>query len=158
MQEYLKPCNCNFFYIKNSFFIISYKWLLLVTWNHIIACKRTLFGLVLWHINSCRLFSAKSILYISTVLFQRIQFSISTQFNSIWPINRTLSGATTPGQSESGSEGNKGLLHIPQNSSITLMSYQDTRCRSLTPLQRCSLCILQPQPSGSCKRTDFNTR
>ena len=32
------------------------------------------------------------------VLFQTIQFSISTQFSSIWPIERTLSGASTPGQ------------------------------------------------------------
>ena len=38
-------------------------------------------------------------LYIQTVLFQTIQFSISTLFSSIWLIDRTLSGATTPGQS-----------------------------------------------------------
>ena len=31
-----------------------------------------------------------------TVLFQAIQFGISTQFSSIWSIDRTLSGATTP--------------------------------------------------------------
>ena len=30
-----------------------------------------------------------------------------------------LSGATTPGQSGPGSNGNKGVLHIPQSSSIT---------------------------------------
>ena len=40
-------------------------------------------------------------------------FSISTQFSSIWPIDRTLSGATTPGQSGPGSDGNEGVLHIP---------------------------------------------
>ena len=34
---------------------------------------------VLWHINLCRLFNAKSIL-MKTVLFQTIQFGISTQF------------------------------------------------------------------------------
>ena len=32
---------------------------------------------------------------------------------------RTLSGATTPGQSGPGSDGNKGVLRIPQSSSIT---------------------------------------
>ena len=40
-----------------------------------------MFGLVcwvLWHINLCRLYNAKSIL---SVLFKTIQFSISTQFN-----------------------------------------------------------------------------
>ena len=52
-------------------------------------------------------------------LFQTIQFSISTQFSSIWPIERTLSGATTPGPNGPGSDGNEGVLHIPQSSSIT---------------------------------------
>ena len=32
--------------------------------------------------------------------------------------NRILSGATTPGQSESGSNGNEGILHIFQSSRI----------------------------------------
>ena len=35
---------------------------------------------VLWHINLCRLFNAKSI-FMQIVLFQTIQFSMSTQFN-----------------------------------------------------------------------------
>ena len=34
---------------------------------------------VLWHINLCRLFNAKSI-FINIVLFQTIQFNISIQF------------------------------------------------------------------------------
>ena len=41
------------------------------------------------------------------------------QFSSIWPIDRTLSGATTLGQSGPGSDGNKAVLRIPQSSSIT---------------------------------------
>ena len=88
-----------------------------------------------------------------TVLFQTIQFGISTQFNSIWPIDRTLKRATTPGQSEPWSDGNEGVLRIPQSSSITgtsLSNYlvsniQDTRwCGGggLTPLQRSGRCIL----------------
>ena len=44
---------------------------------------------------------------------QKIQLSISTQFSSIWPIDRALSGATTQGQSELGSDGNEGVLRIP---------------------------------------------
>ena len=32
---------------------------------------------------------------------------ISTEFSSIWPIDRTLSGATTPGQSLRGSYTNQ---------------------------------------------------
>ena len=34
--------------------------------------------------------------------------------SSIWPLDRNLSGATIPGQSEPGTNGNKGVLHIPQ--------------------------------------------
>ena len=48
------------------------------------------------------------------LVFQTIQFSISLQFSSIWPIDRTLSGATTPGQSGHGSDGNEGMSYIPQ--------------------------------------------
>ena len=48
-----------------------------------------------------------------SVLFQAIKLRISTQFSSFWPIDRALSGATTPGQSEPRSDGNKGVLSIP---------------------------------------------
>ena len=53
-----------------------------------------------------------------TVLFQVIQFSISSLLSSTWPIDRILSGATISDQSGSGSDGNKGVLHILQCSSI----------------------------------------
>ena len=39
--------------------------------------------------------------------------------SSIWPINTTLSNATTPGESGSESNANEWLLHIPEGSSIT---------------------------------------
>ena len=39
------------------------------------------------------------------------------QLSSIWL--SSLSGVTTPGQSGAGSDGNEGVLHIPQSSSIT---------------------------------------
>ena len=47
------------------------------------ADSMVLFGLVLWHINHCRLFNAKSIFNPKNVLFQTIQLNISTQFSSI---------------------------------------------------------------------------
>ena len=47
------------------------------------------------------------------------------QFDSIWPIDRTLSDATTLGQSGPGSNGNEEVLHIPQSSSITRTSPSD---------------------------------
>ena len=40
-------------------------------------------------------------------------------------IGRTLSGATTPNQSELGSDSNKGVHRIPQSSSITGTSGSD---------------------------------
>ena len=50
---------------------------------------------------------------------------------SMRPKDRTLSGATTPGQSELGTNGNEAVLHIPQISkarawpSDGLMSYPE---------------------------------
>ena len=62
-----------------------------------------------------------------------------------------------PGQSGPGSNGNERVLCIPQSPSITgtspsdcLVSYpgQSVGGGELTPLQRYSRCILQPQPTG----------
>ena len=58
-------------------------------------------------------------LNVKTVQFQAIQFS------SIWLIDKSLSGTTTPSQSGPGSDGNKGVLYIPQSSSITGTSLSD---------------------------------
>ena len=57
-----------------------------------------------------------------TFLFQVIQFSIITLFSPIWPIDRTLLGAYTPGQSGPRSDGNEGVVRISRNSSITRTS------------------------------------
>ena len=57
-----------------------------------------------------------------TVLFQTIQFSLSIQFSSIWPIDTILSGSTTPSQRVPGSDGCEEVLSIPQSSSITRAS------------------------------------
>ena len=56
-------------------------------------------------------------------------FANSLSCSSIWPIDKTLTGATTPSQSGTGSNSNKGELHIPQSSktgtspSYSFMSY-----------------------------------
>ena len=42
-----------------------------------------------------------------------------TQFSSIWPIDKTLFDANSPGHSRPGSDSNEGELRIPQSSSIT---------------------------------------
>ena len=62
---------------------------------------------------------------LKTVLFQTIQFIISTLFSSIWPIEKTLSEAITPGQSGPGNDDSKGVLCIPQGFSITGASPSD---------------------------------
>ena len=64
--------------------------------------------------------------YIWTVLFETVRFSISIQFSSIWPIDWTLSGATTPSPSGPGSDGNKGVFRMTQNSNIIRVSLSDT--------------------------------
>ena len=120
-----------------------------------LICYKTMIwlGWVLWLINHRWLFNAKSI-FILTVLFRAIQFSISTQISSIGPIDRTLSGAITPGQSEPGSDDNKGVIRISKSSSITgaspsdSLSYTGHPLGSGTPLRKCSRCILQPQSTG----------
>ena len=76
------------------------------------------------HFYTYKQFKQFSLTY-KNVLFQTILFSIRTQFSSIWPIDRILSDATTPGQSGLGSDGNEGVLRIPQRSSITRASPSD---------------------------------
>ena len=64
-------------------------------------------------------------LNVKIVPFQTIQLNTSTQFSSIWPLNRTLSGVTTPSQIKPESDSNKDLLGIFQNSSIIEASWSD---------------------------------
>ena len=45
--------------------------------------------------------------------------SVITQLSSIWSIDRTLSGPTTPSQNRPGRDDNERVLCIPQISSIT---------------------------------------
>ena len=54
-----------------------------------------------------------------TVLFKINQLCISTEFSSIWPIDRTFSGAPTQSQNGPRCDGIDGVLCISQTSSIT---------------------------------------
>ena len=54
------------------------------------------------------------ILNVKTVIFQSFQFSINTQFISVLPIDRTLSGSTTPGQRSLGAMAMKGYSAFPK--------------------------------------------
>ena len=57
----------------------------------------------------------------SFVCTQLNSFKFSEWLNlSIWPIDNTLTGTTTPGQSGPGSYDNKKVLHIPQTQELDL--------------------------------------
>ena len=106
--------------------------------NVLIIC---FFVWVLWHINLCWLYIAEYSFIVKQVLFQTIQFSIQKQFHfkqltSILPIDRTLTSATTPRQSEPGSDGCEGYSAFPKSpallephNQIVLCYIQDTRWR-----------------------------
>ena len=51
--------------------------------------------------------------------------------SSIWPMDRTLSSSMTPGLNGPGSDGNEGILRIPQSFSITEVSPSDCLVYSL---------------------------
>ena len=91
-------------------------------------------------------------------MLKTVPFSINTQFSSIWPIDRDLSGATTSGPSEPGSDNNEGVIHIPQNSSITgaspsdyLVSYQGHSLGRGYLSAEVQLVYSKPQPTGQEK-------
>ena len=85
------------------------------------------------------------------VLFQVIQFSISTQFSSIQPIDRTQSGATTL---DLGAMAMKGYSAFPRALALLEprhqgVTYQDTLCEGgLTPLHRRGRNVPLPQATG----------
>ena len=65
------------------------------------------------------------------------------QFSSLWPIDRTLSGATSLGLNGPGSDDNEAVLHIPLSSSITgtsppdcLVPYPGQSLGGVLPLHR----------------------
>ena len=55
---------------------------------------------------------------------------------SIWPIDRTLSSATTPGQSGLGSNGKERVFHISQSSRTGASSYRSFSVISRTFIRR----------------------
>ena len=97
---------------------------------------------------------------IQTLPSKPIHFSIVTQFCFIWPYDRTLSGATTEGRNEPGSERYSVFLKAPAlpESHHQIIEYhiQDSLLRSITPLQRSSQCILQPPPTEQKQDTEEN--
>ena len=62
------------------------------------------------------------------MLFQTIQFSISTKYSSILPIDTTLSGSKSTGLSVPGSDRNKGVLLIPQFPALQDPPHQSVQC------------------------------
>ena len=68
---------------------------------------------------------SKTFLFQVIQFTQTIQFSISMLLVLFNPKIGPLSGATTLGQSGPGSDGNEGVLHIPQSSSTAGTSPSD---------------------------------
>ena len=74
--------------------------------------------------------------------------------NSIWSIDRTLSGDTTPGQSGFGGKAMKGYTLFLKGPALQVLYHlnvwchtQDTPKRIRAPLQRLRLCIQLLQPT-----------
>ena len=88
---------------------------------------------------------------LKTVLFQTIHINIITLFSSIWPIFRTLSGATRGDlvviAIKKRSAFPKSLALLEPHFQIVYRHIQNRHWRGLTPLQRSNVCILQPQPT-----------
>ena len=109
-----------------------------------------LFSLVKQFLFQTIQFNVNTQLNVKTVLYQVIQLSINTQFSSIRPIERTLSGATTRGQSGSGADMAmkeyttflKAPALLEPRHHIVCHIHDTSYRRGLTPLQKCSWCIL----------------
>ena len=91
-------------------------------------------------------------LSVKTILFQTIQFSVSTQFSSIYTIDMTYQPLSHRVRVDLGAMAIKGCSAFPKSSAllkshhqIVLCPIQDIGWRSITPLQRCRRCILQSQ-------------
>ena len=68
------------------------------------------------------------ILNVKTVLFKIIHFSVSIQFISLWPIDKTLSGGTTPNQNRPGSDGKKGYFAFLKSPALLEPYHQIVSC------------------------------
>ena len=91
--------------------LIIERQLLLIECIQVFSCKRTEKETTQLNRNYLKWLIFKR----NLIFLEQFYFKLS----SIRSIDRTLSGTTTPGQSGPGSEGNKGVFHIPQSSSIT---------------------------------------
>ena len=81
----------------------------------------------------------------------------------IWPIDGTLSGATTLGQNGSESHGNETILRIPQSSGITraspsecLFSYEGRSLWESCSSAEMQLLFYSPSRLGQVRKWDFN--
>ena len=79
-----------------------------------------------------------------TVMFQTIQFSTSTQFCSIWPIDMTLSGATSSAQSGPGSDGSPHSPKLQHDLRLTIILFcviSRTLVGGVLPLRSDAVCV-----------------
>ena len=124
--------HCRLFNVKSSLYIyIKYIWFSLVGFYGITTIVGYLMSnplytsisslwthLVNYILKQTRALFCKQLNWFQVLLYSNHNLTSVILFAhcSIWPIDRNLSGATTPGQSGPGSNGNEGVLHIPQSS------------------------------------------
>ena len=94
-----------------------------------------------------------------TVLYLTIQFSIRHLFEHSLIVKHfyLTSGqdAIIRGQSGPGNDGNEWVLSIPQSSRRFCFISKTLGGDDLNPMQRCSRCILQPQPMRGSWRLNY---
>ena len=78
--------------------------------------KQSILGYV--HFQCQKLFHFKQFSFAQVRSLKANNSKLKPWFSSIWPIDGTLSGATTPSQLGPGSDSNEGILWIPQSSSL----------------------------------------
>ena len=119
---------------------------------HTVKCQNS----SIWTIQ----FSVSTISISKTVLLQVIQFSISIHFSSTWFIDRALIRCYHSAAMQAWEQWQwRGTMHSPNlqhywNLIIRLFSVISMTLvgwGGLTPFQRCSRCIQQPQPTGQPK-------
>ena len=127
--------------------------------NTVLMSKIVLFEIIQLSINTqfkCKYGLSKTFLFQAIQFSQTVHFSISMLLVLVNPYIGSYQVLPLWGQSGPGSDGNEGVLRIPQSSSTAETSPSDCLVSypghslggGLTPLQRCSQCILQPQLTG----------
>ena len=136
-------------FICFSYLVIKYCYLTLIILFNITHSLNVLLCITDYSIRQSFAYT-KCAISNNSILFKSFVFTQFKFQTVLWPIEKTLSGATTPGQSGPGRNYHVDVLHISQCSrtgtspSDGIVSHAGHSLgRILTPKQRCSRCNLQ---------------